>query len=262
LGSFPFTYLGLPISDRGLSAGDWQPLTAKVEKRAEPWMGKFMSFAARLTLINACLSSLPMHAMGVCLLGKGIHKQFDKHRSRFYWNANGRRNKYHWVRWSAMCKPKTLGGLGIIDTNLMNTCLMARWVWRLYRGETGLWADILRGKYLQDRDVWVASSGPGSQFWKALQKIKLVLRLGAKHHVGNGASTHFWLDWWVGAGKLQDRFPNLFAIAEMPEASVASLWSDTGWAIPFRRELGLPERVEWVNLMRDIEALRPTDTLT
>jgi hypothetical protein len=225
-------------------------------------MGKFMSSAARLTLINACLSSLPMHAMSVCLLGKGIHKRFDKHRSRFYWNANGSRNKYHWVRWSAMCKPKILGGLGIIDTNLMNTCLMARWVRRLYRGDTGLWADSLRGKYLQERDVWVDSPGPGSQFWNALQKIKRVLRLGAKHHVGNGASTHFWLDRWVGSGKLQDRFPNLFAIADVPEASVASLWSDTGWAIPFRRELGLPERVEWVNLMRDIEALRPTDTLT
>jgi hypothetical protein len=137
---------------------------------------------------------------------------------------------------------------------------MARWVWRLYRGETGLWEDILRGKYLQDRDVWVASPGPGSHFWKALQKIKLVLRLGAKHNVGNGASTHFWLDWWVGPGKLQDRFPNLFAIAEAQEASVASLWTDTGWAIPFRRELGLTERVEWVNLLREIETLRPAAT--
>jgi hypothetical protein len=133
-GSFPFTYLGLPISDRGLSAGDWQPLTTKVEKRAEPWMGKFMSSAARLTLINACLSSLPMHAMGVCLLGKGIHQQFNRHRSHFYWSSNGSHNKYHWVRWSAMCKPKILGDLGILDTNLMNTCLMAKRVWRLYGG--------------------------------------------------------------------------------------------------------------------------------
>jgi hypothetical protein len=190
-GSFPFTYLGLSISDRTLSARDLQSLTAKVEKRADPWMGKFMSSAARLTLINACLSSLPMHAMGVCLLGKGIHKQFDRHCSRFYWNANGSRNKYHWVRWSAMCKPKILGGLGTIDTNLMNTCLMDRWVWRLYGGENGLWADIIRGKYLQDRDIWVDPPSPGSQFWRALQKIKSVLRLGAKHRVGNGSSSHF-----------------------------------------------------------------------
>nr|XP_051201554.1 uncharacterized protein LOC127315064 [Lolium perenne] len=109
-GTFPFTYLGLPVSDRALLASDWGPLTNKVAKRADPWMGKLMSSAARLTLINACLSSLPLHAMAVCLLGAGVHGLFDKARSRFYWEANGAKRKYHWVRWSAMCKPKCLGG--------------------------------------------------------------------------------------------------------------------------------------------------------
>jgi hypothetical protein len=33
-----------------------------------------------------------------------------------------------------MCKPKILGDLGILDTNLMNTFLMAKWAWRLYGG--------------------------------------------------------------------------------------------------------------------------------
>jgi hypothetical protein len=64
----------------------------------------------------------------------------------------------------------------------------------------------------------------------------------------------------MGSGKLQDRFPNLFAIAEAQEASVASLWTDTGWFIPFRWALGLIERVEWVNLMREIETLRTAAT--
>jgi hypothetical protein len=109
LGSFPFSYLGLPISDRTLTATDWGPLAAKVGKRAEPWMGKLMSSAARLTLINACLSSLPLHAMAVCLLGEGPHNIMDRHRSRFYWEANSTKRKYHWVRWSAICRPKSLG---------------------------------------------------------------------------------------------------------------------------------------------------------
>jgi hypothetical protein len=83
-GTFPFTYLGLPVSDRALLASDWGPLTNKVAKRADPWMGKLMSSAARLTLINACLSSLPLHAMAVSLLGDGTHGLLDKARSRFY----------------------------------------------------------------------------------------------------------------------------------------------------------------------------------
>jgi hypothetical protein len=113
LGSFPFSYLGLPISDRALTATDWGPLAAKVGKRAEPWMGKLMSSTARLTLNNAYLSSLRLHAMAVCLLGEGQHNIMDRHRSRYYWEANSTKRKYHWVRWSAICRPKSQGGLAL-----------------------------------------------------------------------------------------------------------------------------------------------------
>jgi hypothetical protein len=68
-------------------------------------------------------------------------------------------------------------------------------------GEVGLWADNVRGKFLQNRDMWVDTTGVGSQFWKDLHKMKSGLRLGAKHRVGNGEYTHFWLDWWMGSGK-------------------------------------------------------------
>jgi hypothetical protein len=89
-----------------------------------------------------------MHTIGVCLLGDVIHKVFNKHRMRLYWEANGPKRKYHWVRWEAMCRPKALGGLWILDTKLMNICLMAKWIWKLYTREQGIWAEILRAKYL------------------------------------------------------------------------------------------------------------------
>ena len=73
--SFPFTYLGLPICDRALTALDWDPLTCKVGKRTDLWMGKFMSSGARMIITNACLSNLPMHAMGVCMRGTGYTKR-------------------------------------------------------------------------------------------------------------------------------------------------------------------------------------------
>jgi hypothetical protein len=55
-GFFPFTYLGLPISNRALSTLDWGMLMTKVGKRADP-MGKFMSSAARLSLATVRLIS-------------------------------------------------------------------------------------------------------------------------------------------------------------------------------------------------------------
>jgi hypothetical protein len=57
-GAFPFTYLGFPMADRALTMSDWEGLIGSVGHRVDPWQGRFMSSAARLTLINSCLSSL------------------------------------------------------------------------------------------------------------------------------------------------------------------------------------------------------------
>jgi hypothetical protein len=92
--------------------------------------------------------------------------------------------------------PEGARGLGIIDTKLMNICLMVKWSWKLYAGEQGLWAEILRAKYLCQKDLLVDSHQLGSQFWNAIQKIKGVFTLGAKHTVRDGRFTRFWVDWW------------------------------------------------------------------
>jgi hypothetical protein len=83
-GRFPFTYLGFPMTDHKLSIAA-ETLVATVSKRAAPWQGRFMSSAARLTLIDACLSNLPIHTMGLFLFADGVHAGFDKHRSNFFW---------------------------------------------------------------------------------------------------------------------------------------------------------------------------------
>jgi hypothetical protein len=57
-GAFPFKYMGFPISNKKLTIADLEPVVATVGIRVEPWQGKFLSSAARLTLTDACLSSL------------------------------------------------------------------------------------------------------------------------------------------------------------------------------------------------------------
>jgi hypothetical protein len=56
----------------------------------------------------------------------------------------------------------------------------------------GLWADLIRAKYLGDRDFFDKDMPTrGSQFWNAIQKIKWHFELGAKHKVQNGKHTFF-----------------------------------------------------------------------
>jgi hypothetical protein len=59
-----------------------------------------------------------------------------------------------------MCKPKELGGLGILNTHIINIALMLKWLWKLYQNAEGLWVDLLRAKYLGDNDIF----GPVSPF--------------------------------------------------------------------------------------------------
>jgi hypothetical protein len=106
-GCFTFTYLGFTMSDHKLSISDNEPLVVVVGKRAAPWQGRFMSLAARLTLIDACMSNLPMHTMGLFLLADGTHDRFDKHMNRFFWEGQGTKKKYHLVKWQDICQPKS-----------------------------------------------------------------------------------------------------------------------------------------------------------
>ncbi|XP_071680146.1 uncharacterized protein [Lolium perenne] len=150
-----------------------------------------------------------------------------------------------------------------MNTKAMNIALMVKWIWKLYQGAEGLWADLIRAKYLQGRDLYAGGVPThGSQFWNAIQKIKWHFKMGAKHRVRNGRRTYFWTDWWTGIGPLRTRFPRLFSCCESPFITVEGARVHDGapgeWRLRFRRQLGLAERVEWDNLCREVRGFPRT----
>jgi hypothetical protein len=54
------------------------------------------------------------------------------------------------ARWSILRKPKSVGGLGIIDLEVQNKCLLRKWLLKLLN-EDGLWQEILKKKYLKKK---------------------------------------------------------------------------------------------------------------
>jgi hypothetical protein len=143
----------------------------------------------------------------------------------------------------------------------MNIALLLKWIWKLYQGAEGLWVDILKAKYLGDRDVFAHETPwKGSQFWSALQKVKWYFKLGARHHVQNGNQTYFWLDWWLGNTPLRDRYPQLFDCCAFPFIMVRAARQGQGWGILFRRPLGVAETIEWENLTRELDGVVISDS--
>lgn len=63
VGSFPIRYLGILLHHDKLSREDIQPLVDKILKRIAGWKGRLLSYAARITLIKACLASIPIYIL-------------------------------------------------------------------------------------------------------------------------------------------------------------------------------------------------------
>jgi hypothetical protein len=92
--------------------------------------GRFMSSGGHLVLSNSYLSSLSIYTMGFYLLPKGTHKKMGSVRAKFFWRRASEEFKYHMVRWGAVCRPRDMGGLGIVNTRILNECLMVKWIWK------------------------------------------------------------------------------------------------------------------------------------
>ncbi|KAG8045880.1 hypothetical protein GUJ93_ZPchr0008g13589 [Zizania palustris] len=200
-----------------------------------------------MMLINSCLSSIPMYAMGVFLFPDSIHKQFDRIRSRFYWAGLGDRKKYHMVNWGTMCMPKKFGGLGFTDTKIMNISLLAKWFLRLLGGQEGACFELLRSKYDSGGSYFGKRVQKGSYFWNSLMKFRMWYQKHCVFLVGDGRRVRFWEDIWVGDFPLRVSFAPLFDICADPGVLVYEARRND-WDVGFRRSLTQSETILWDNL--------------
>jgi hypothetical protein len=172
LGKFPFRYQGIPIHHKRISNADWKLIEEKFEKRLSCWKGKLLSYGGRLVLINSVLSSLAMFMLSFYEIPKTVLHKLDSFRSRFFWQGDNQKKKYRLAKWSIICRPKDQGGLGILDLETQNKCLLSKWLFNLFNGD-GHWQQLIKNKYLGNKTLTQVRKKPGdSQFWSGLMEIK------------------------------------------------------------------------------------------
>ena len=252
VGQWPMKYLGVPVCGSRLHIKDWLPLDEKLTKRLGGWQGNSLSFGGRLTLLNSCLSSIPIYSMSLYMLPKTIHKRLDKTRKHFFWQGGGIKKKYYLVKWTKAARPKNKGGLGIQDLWKLNISLLCKWWWKLEACQ-GIWQTIVMKKYVKDKNIAQLKVKPvNSPVWNDLLKIKDIYLKGRVMCVGNGQFTDFWRDSWCGMISLKEKFPDLFDICNETTGSVA-LFANRGWNLSFRRWLDERQQ-ESVRKLRDMLA--------
>jgi hypothetical protein len=68
-------YLGVPIDKKKINKNLWIPMIEKLEKRLAGWQGRFLSLGGRLTLLNSCLSNVPLYMLSIYPAPKTVIKK-------------------------------------------------------------------------------------------------------------------------------------------------------------------------------------------
>jgi hypothetical protein len=158
---------------------------------------------------------------------KGVLEKLDYYRSRFFWQCDEHKKKYRLAKWSILHKPKSVGGMRIIDLDTQSKRLLSKWIVKLLN-EDGMWQQVLKKKYLKGRTLsHVAKKKGDSHFWAGLMEVKdLVLQRG-RFRVQDGSHTRFWEDLWLGKDPLMVKYPSLYKIVRKKNMSIAQVLSTT-----------------------------------
>ncbi|RVX04974.1 hypothetical protein CK203_019305 [Vitis vinifera] len=119
------------------------------------------------------------------------------------------------------------GGLGLRHMKDFIRLCSINGFWRFPLERGSFWRKVIVGKFGEEEGGWTTREvreSYGIGLWKGIRKGWEEFSLRTRIHIGNGRSTRFWWDIWVGDSKLKDMFPQLFRMATNNSTVVADLW--------------------------------------
>ncbi|XP_056697358.1 uncharacterized protein [Spinacia oleracea] len=187
-GSFPFRYLGVPLSTKKLKYTQCRPLIEKVLARAKVWTVKHLSYAGRLQLVQTILLSLQSFWCQIFILPKKVIKEIQGYCRVFLWTGNTDPSKKALVAWHKLCLPKVAGGLNLKDMCWWNKAAVAKLLWAITYKKDRLWCKWVHAYYIKGRDVG-STQWPVNMSWplrKILNSQSLIDSIGGWSAVSKG----------------------------------------------------------------------------
>ncbi|GJZ23263.1 hypothetical protein Tco_0560722 [Tanacetum coccineum] len=108
-GTFPFSYLGLPVGKKMRLKEGWNAIIDRFRDKLSSWKAKNLSIGGRLTLVKY----------------RGIY----------------------WVKWNSILLDHKFGGLGIGNLLAKNYGILCKWKWRFLSEEEALWRMVIKVFY-------------------------------------------------------------------------------------------------------------------
>ncbi|KAJ3701906.1 hypothetical protein LUZ61_005611 [Rhynchospora tenuis] len=166
-------YLGVMISQKGDIKRSGVMLLEKIKSKLTGWKSNMLSHAGRMVLIKSVLMSMPVYAMALEMLPKGILKDINRLLAKFFWGKVGHDRYMSFVSWEKVCKPYEKGGLGVKDLEKFGEALFLKVVWALMADEDKPWVKICKSKYYPMVGFWRAKNTGGcSKMWGQVVKMR------------------------------------------------------------------------------------------
>jgi hypothetical protein len=193
------TYLGAPLFTSRNRCNDFKFLQEKLDARLRGWRSKTLSWVGHNTLIKSVANALPTYTFSTFDVPNKVCDKLDASTRRFWWNPKKDHGRFlAWKSWEHLCLPKRYGGLGFRKSKNFNEALISKLTWMVLTKRDSLCINALRSKYKVD-DGWLhmECKQSASQTWKAIDKMKNLIALGACFLIGDGARIDIWKDPWV-----------------------------------------------------------------
>jgi hypothetical protein len=120
VGTYPFTYLGLPMGATKHRGEDFAPVVSKIERRISDTV-TWMSMAGRAIWVDSAVSSMPIYILCIIKMYATNIKSIVRARRHGLWRGSDVAGKGKpMVAWDKVTTHKDNGGLGLKNLRLMN----------------------------------------------------------------------------------------------------------------------------------------------
>lgn len=192
-----------------------------------------MNIAGRTAWVKFVLTAIPIYVLIAVNVPKWFVRAIDKLRRGYILegrdNANGRSCR---VAWDKVQRPLDLGGLGVLNLEMMGWALQIRWLWLRKTDTTRPW----HGLELQVHPHAHAMTT----------------------EIGDGNSTLFWTEKWLMGASVAELAPQVFAAIlsqAQNQRTVAEALNDHSWPRDIQGGLSLVGLFEYFQLWDAVHEL-------
>jgi hypothetical protein len=111
------------------------------------------------------------------------------------------------VAWEKLCAHKKERGLGIKSIEVWNKASMMNHIWNLFINAGSMWVAWVEANWLKGQSFWQVSVPVSCSWsWKKLLQPREPAKKFIQFKVGDGSRVFLWLDHWLLANYLLDRY--------------------------------------------------------